>query len=87
MKRIYEYSTHEWYGEWKVETHKGFKPLSCQIQHGRVTVWFEVDVDSPFTEITFHLVLTGQTIPARSTFIATVQLNEGDHVVHLYQQN
>jgi hypothetical protein len=59
------------------------RPLSVQIQNGKLTLWAVVDPNSTLADHVFYLIGTGQEMTGRErTFISTVQA--GEFVWHIF---
>jgi hypothetical protein len=67
----------------------GAKVLSVQPQHGQVAMWVLVDTNAGTQrQRVFHVYLTGEPInelPQLLEFIGTVQLSDGQFVVHVFE--
>jgi hypothetical protein len=65
----------------------GAEIISVQIQQGCIAVWAEVDPIAPIEKVQFMVIGTGHPIePVPRKFIGTVQLHDGDLVLHVYKQ-
>lgn len=63
------------------------KVLSCQVQHGRICLWVEIDeeqIGNPCKR-TFHIFGTDQPIPDGFEYVGTVQEREGYLIWHIYE--
>ncbi len=67
---------------------KGALFLSAQIQHGLITLWFEIDGAREREIRGFRLLETGQEIPPScKIYLATIQFQHGMRVYHLYEED
>lgn len=86
MKKIFKYSLRATYTTLRVP--QGAEVLTVQAQNNIPTVWVIFD-DEPETlteEMTFRLVPTGSEFQLeRSVFCDTVQLNNGNLVLHVFR--
>lgn len=78
------------FGLHKVEMPVGFKILTVQEQHNRVTFWAETDqLDGDTHQVEFALLATGVPYPMKEEwkYLGTVQLFAGGTILvfHLYQ--
>jgi hypothetical protein len=63
--------------------------LSAQVQQGKGVLWAMVDTNAKAVEPRrFHLVLTGQVHDPASglRFIDTLQFDDGNYVVHVFEE-
>ena len=66
---------------------KGATFLSAQAQQGNWVAWFLVDPNAPLCDRTFRAHLTGVNFMySEDVFLATVQFNGGDFVLHLFEE-
>lgn len=65
---------------------RNFKPLSVQLQHGRITLWGELEPSDLCSRVVIQVFGTGWEIPDWFSYIGTVQLNDGT-VWHAYMQD
>ena len=60
--------------------------LSAQVQKRKVCIWAVVDPSSLEGETEIYMYGTGNTMESnRKSFIGTVQLDEGDLVLHVFR--
>jgi hypothetical protein len=75
-------------GDWKLELPLGARVLSVQNQRGVLALWFEFEPGQKRrTERVFKVVETGERFDAsvNSVYLGTVQFDEGNYVVHVYE--
>lgn len=59
------------------------KPLSAQMQNGKLCLWVEVDTDEPAPPVNVYIVGTGHELPTFAmNYVDTVQV--GVFVWHVY---
>lgn len=70
-----------------VEMPKGASILSAQEQRGAVNLWAHVDPAAGLETRSILMIGTGQEIDAGvlGPYIGTVQVNQGDLVLHLFE--
>lgn len=85
---IYKYELHfeGSIGPHHLSLPQGAKFLSAQNQHGRLMLWFRVNIDNPDVDYQFYLLETGKVWPSRHKYLATIQLHEGHYVLHLLEK-
>jgi len=88
MKRVFKYelSVEVLFQGKTVDMPETAVLLSIQRQNGAVVLWAEVDT-SPDVKIvprSYIGCLTGHEPPAGKVYLATVQLDNGSFVVHIY---
>lgn len=71
----------------KLNLPKGAKFAAVQVQHDTVCVWYQVNPQNPIKERPLYLVGTGLTVPEGTTYLGTVQLNDGHLVLHVFENN
>jgi len=67
-----------------IEIHVGARPLTVQVQHGKICLWALCDEDMPLGEMEIAVVGTGHPAPEDAKYIGTAQLNEGTLVFHVF---
>lgn len=65
---------------------EGAKFLSAQNQYGQLVGWFLINTDNPEVEKKFYLLETGKEYPTHHRYLATIQLELGDYVIHLLEK-
>lgn len=64
----------------------GSNILTVHQQHNEVYVWADVDSREPVRENRrFALRMTGESVPTDGTYLGTVHLNDGRHVIHVFE--
>jgi hypothetical protein len=69
----------------KVQMPQGARVLSVQVQRNELVLWALCDPDAPKVERVFRAVMTGEPMMEHGHYIATVQLNGGDVVAHVFE--
>jgi len=87
MKTIYKYPLRH-VGSQELEMPQGAQILSCQAQQGVPCVWALVTTESPKVNRVFRVLLTGAHADPLLTavHIGTVLLDEGNFVVHVFDE-
>ena len=83
MKTIYKYEIGFNDGV-NLCTYTGIKPLSVNIQDGKVCMWAMIDTNEYPAIIKIHIIGTGQPIPLNSTYIDTIM--DGQFVWHFFYE-
>lgn len=61
-------------------------PLTVQLQQGIPTLWAQVDINQPTITKSFFVVVTGGPLPEGALkYIGTVQMHEGNFVLHVFE--
>lgn len=87
MKTIFKYEIDN--NNLSVEMHQNAKILTVQEQRGKICIWAEIDTSKDFELRHFVLMGTGHSfhnIPENIKYIGTVQLHNGDLVIHVYER-
>lgn len=86
MKTIFKYKIDNNF--LKIEIFKNAKILTVQEQRGEIFIWAEVNTLLDIETREFILIGTGHEIPDYSeiNYIGTVQLHNGDLVIHVYEK-
>jgi hypothetical protein len=90
MKKVYKYVLPKafWDEGVKVTMPRGAELLSCQVQHGEITIWALVDLTEDDVVRTFRVFGTGHDVPDALTFhhyVGTVQFMNGQLVFHVFE--
>lgn len=65
-----------------IKIQKGADIISCQVQGGEPTIWFECDVEVPIVDRVFQVFGTGQEVFPEGKYLASLQM--GYFVWHVY---
>lgn len=85
-RKIYKYTLQPETGQY-LTLPKGSQILSAKVQHERICLWCNVDVQTTLEEVHFvYSVPTGEEVPVDAVFIGTVLLDEGSFVLHIFTQ-
>lgn len=86
MRQIHKYTLSSFTDNSSVGMPQGAKILSVQEQHDSLVVWAEVDESLKHVIRNFYVAKTGLSyLPEEATnFVGTVQLQQGNYVVHVY---
>jgi hypothetical protein len=83
---IYKYTLFEYrYGTDDVRISRDAKVLSVQVQRGVICLWAEVIPGQGTVTRRFYAALTGESPPEDGKHLATLLLDNGDFVVHVYE--
>lgn len=66
----------------------GSKALAVQVQRGVPCIWIEQEKNAPDDTkwwVTYEFFGTGYQVRSGGRYVGTVQLNDGDLVLHLYE--
>lgn len=75
-------------GSWTKFLPRGALYLSTQVVKGSPIMWFEVDTTKSHEERSFRLFPSGRTIPPTcKVYLGTIQLNNGDVILHIYEED
>lgn len=84
MRTIYKYGL-EPIPEQTVSLPENAKVLSVQVQQGQLNLWAMVDPKLPCMKKTIRIYPTGGQLPeSPGVFFGTVQLFNGDIVIHVF---
>lgn len=85
MKTIHKITLHK--SVYTIPLPVGSVPLTAQIQHGEVVVWYETtsSKDGEFKDERFIMLNTGEDMPDNKfRYLGTVQFMNGTIVKHIY---
>lgn len=89
-KKVYKYSFDvESKTEYEVLLPRKSQILSIQEQHGKVVMWyaFAHEDETNLTRRKFKFIVTGyETVSIVAVHLATLQFNEGNFVLHLFEE-
>lgn len=84
-KTVYKYTLVP-YGVTQIKTHGKAKILSVQTQRNEICLWLLVDPINPIERRIFETYPTGVPLYYKSlAYVGTVQLNNGDDVLHVFE--
>lgn len=58
--------------------------LCVKVQHGRATLWAEVEEEEKVVQRTIHAIMTGQETPEDGDYIGTALLEGDSFVLHYF---
>ncbi len=88
MRRVIHKIELDWYAGAQQEVlPSGSRILHAAVQHGKLIVWYETDLDQKGASVfRFLLRYTGNEIPETAVYLATAMTESGGHVVHIFLQ-
>ena len=88
MRKIWKYDIDARRERFSVSVPKGATFLTAQVQHGKPVMWAMVETEEDLENRYFVLLETGAVQNYQSVlgFIATLQLDDGKYVVHLFEE-
>jgi hypothetical protein len=88
-KRIHKYKVPESRGRFYMVLPAYARIISVQIQRSIPVMWAVIDIEAPNEYRSFILVETGENLPdeiyTNSYYLGTLQLQDGDYVLHLFE--
>lgn len=83
-KRVFKYQLAQLDTMTRLDMPEGAKVVEVAVQHEHVTLWAVVDSAKPLVTREFHVVGTGEPVPANChTFHGTVHM--GSYVFHVFE--
>lgn len=84
--KIFKYRLPECPGSFVILVPGGGEFLCAQNQYGRPVMWLRVNENSEPREQEFYMLETGADFPQGYSYLSTIQLQNGNYVLHLLEQ-